>query len=799
MDSIQTGEKHDYVDENNLKVAYALNLCMVSVSQIIDYDDIYILEQEYDSILNNLNLEEMPKDEALLDVLKQLLNVITYFRIQEGDKAFIEQDYQQKMADAIWSAVPNLSVVVAGGSLVTMAASLVAQVGIGYMNYRRQKSIIQLEREKERWKLQRSAIEQFNGLRRELFDTAWRLADAYHFPDAYRITERQISRYNTILLDTDYLRRYERLASIADKFEAYPPFLYFWGNAANMVCLDPKYDDATRFKYRVLACQHFEKFLNRTEHNLLREDHLLASCALEYFDLLTLPGGQNTTPPDHSYLESLLTRAINASGGAFDVLQLCAASYLKIDSMEKAAALLRMLINENYNPTVNAQLLSSLYVARYIQQGDEAAKADYLTLRTRVAPELLFPLPQSSAAEDKMLLQANFIAQQKKLLARKYSIIVTSLMEKYTILFNRTIPAANEEISYPDRYFDNASETRKQDILALFDSARDQQEYILRLSEAHIETHIIQVLNNLYSAVCELPCMKDRASKKQFYDLVKEQILQQQPKFNVLLSKIYYADGNVTFDRNDCHRLLGLSLFTFTGKAFDQFYDVIVSSIKSLTSMYDISLTESQLQSFCVKHGLAYPSTQFSSERALAETTVDSPLLFDEQLLGRQAFQLKHELELAKAMADCVSASRVNLLPPEKSPFKIYVRGDDELIDYIGKDRTLREFGQDRIVAVIDQVNHGDKDLVLTTHGVCPYFRTLFMKSLADPIEYGSVKYISTPVPTLQLGEYPFIEKKIDLRKLFDLMHDLASIQRDHEKMMQALPGTESHLQKEGW
>ena len=54
------------------KAAYALNMCTVSVAQIVDYNDEYILEQEYDAILNNLNLEQIPKDEALLNILTEL-------------------------------------------------------------------------------------------------------------------------------------------------------------------------------------------------------------------------------------------------------------------------------------------------------------------------------------------------------------------------------------------------------------------------------------------------------------------------------------------------------------------------------------------------------------------------------------------------------------------------------------------------------------------------------------------------------------------------------------------------------
>ena len=126
--------------EEQVKAAYALNLCTVSISQIVDYDDINIMEQEYEGILNNLNIEQMPKDEALLKIIKQILDTITFFRIQEGDKKFIEKKYQQKMKNAIWAAVPNIALVVAGGNPLTMAVSLASQVGMGYMNYRKAKA-----------------------------------------------------------------------------------------------------------------------------------------------------------------------------------------------------------------------------------------------------------------------------------------------------------------------------------------------------------------------------------------------------------------------------------------------------------------------------------------------------------------------------------------------------------------------------------------------------------------------------------------------------------------------------------
>ena len=175
----QSIEKIEVTEEQKKKAAYALNMCTVSVSQIIDYGDLNVLEQEYETILNNLNLELILKDDALLHIFRQLLDTITYFRIEAGEKAMIEKEYQQKMKNAIWSAVPNFGMIVAGGDPITMAVSLASQVGIGYMNYRRNKSEYGLEKERKEWELQKTAIEQFNGLRRELFDTSWRLADRY--------------------------------------------------------------------------------------------------------------------------------------------------------------------------------------------------------------------------------------------------------------------------------------------------------------------------------------------------------------------------------------------------------------------------------------------------------------------------------------------------------------------------------------------------------------------------------------------------------------------------------------------
>ncbi len=145
-----------------------------------------------------------------------------------------------------------------------------------------------MEYEKTQWQLQRTAIEQFNGLRRELFDTTWRLAAEYNFPDDYRLTERQIKQYNDVLIDTDEMRKYERLSSIKEKFIAYPPFWYQIGSAANHIARNRTIaiSDDNRENFRSIAVECFRNFWRGNEHGLLREDQIASACALEQIDLL---------------------------------------------------------------------------------------------------------------------------------------------------------------------------------------------------------------------------------------------------------------------------------------------------------------------------------------------------------------------------------------------------------------------------------------------------------------------------------------------------------------------------------
>ncbi|MDO4809328.1 MAG: hypothetical protein Q4A04_05130 [Eubacteriales bacterium] len=476
----------DYESEGEkFRAAYALNLCTVSISQIIEYNDINFMEREYDAILNNLNLENMPKDEALLNILKQLLDVITYFRIENQEKQLLDKKYERRMKDAIWSAVPNFSFFIStptrGTSVWPWVASLALQVGTAYMNYRKAKSVISLEKEEDLFRLQRSAIEQFNGLRRELFDTAWRLSKEHHFEDRYRLTERQISQFNNILLDDDNARRYGRLKFIKKWFDAYPPFNYYFGSAANAASKDwvekiintvssekeltgddlmkevtnhPDYKHVIEYKKEAICA--FEEFSKQTDKNLLREDVLASQCALEYFDLLD-DSDFNELSQEFDIEEKrkdLIKQAKENSAGSLDVLQLCAMSYLRINDTEDAEELFENLVAEEYNREVNAQLLSQLYVEKIINAPDDSIRENYSSkyddLHERVSAWGVLLFPKISTKESDKEASEKFIEERKNqlqsLALNKFSAYINKCDRVYEELSRKNGSIANEVI-----------------------------------------------------------------------------------------------------------------------------------------------------------------------------------------------------------------------------------------------------------------------------------------------------------------------------------------------------------------
>lgn len=740
-------------EEEKKRAAYALNLCTVSISQIIDYNDENILEQEYETILNNLNLENMPKDEALLNILKQILDTVTFFRIQEGDKAFIEKEYQQKMKNAIWSSIPNFGLIVAGGNPFTVAVSLASQVGIGYMNYRRVKAENALDKEKQGWQLQRAAIEQLNGLRRELFDASWRLADRYEFRDEYRLTEKQITQYNKVLMDPDDNRRYERLEAMSEYFAAYPPFWYYFGHAANAIAQSAiteikkataiarkaimegdersireqktivEDNEAIYCRYRELALEYFDTYMQSNRYALLREDSITSSCALEYIDLLN-------PETNKKKIKELLDCAIKMSGKQCDVLQLCAISYLRLGEIKPATDLLRYLVNEKYNTITNAQLLSTIYVSRIIDARENTYKVDYRILEKKVPVELLFPIPKGKETID--ALKKEFIENQRYILLKRYAHVIRCCREKYMVLFNKTIPAPFENKQYPDIFFLDDSDYRKErlnEYKNLFSNKNKADEFWVRLADSNYSLAYLDVFNEMMNAL-ETITPGDIYERQEIVQhlagCIEEKIMEKRDTLNKL-----QACMNKDFGSKEFEVLFNLSFDTFTKEFFGKLILTIHKHVNSLDDMECFSLEETALHDFCVKQGIPEFKVISDLQSQRDDDDTGNSVFFSSELLGGQAFERSEILKLARKMAKYMDENISGIIietGAKKQNIHLYTTSDSltkqALKDYFKKGRkkyylSNQEY-QEKIFAVLvdDSFGVGKTDLVFTTEGI---------------------------------------------------------------------------------
>lgn len=638
MNPIKINQDKSICEHDQLKAAYALNLCTVSVSQIVDYKDLNILEQEYELILNNLNLHNMPKDQALLHILRQILDTVTFFRIYEGDKMMFEKKYQQKIKNAIWNAIPSFALV-AFGDPYTFAISMIASVGMGYMNYRKEKANILTEREEQEWTLQRSAIEQFNALRRELFDTAWRLSDSYEFDDKYRLTESQISQYNSILMDSIPLRKYERLDSIKDNFEAYPPFWYYFANAAmdvvNVYKNETAFDDniSAINKYTQLAEQNYQKYLDK-DIDLLRNNYIRSACDLEYAALLldSLPRIEdNEKKLRLCKINYLIDDAIKHCGSKLDILQIASVYYLRLNKTEEATKHLRKLIIENYNTKTNSQLLSFIYLQEAVFDNKKFIPntLKYKELIQFTDRMNLIPWGDSEKELTKEHLRninELFLNNQKDQLYSYLEAIVNTIFHKEIISYNKEL-YNRHNMDESDAFFEDtiyAEKERTKVYKKLYYKEDEWKRFTADLSEHTIIISLNKHINKLLRSLDKLAQVAFNLNIDPETDLksIKEVLTSNHSSYKGLLidetkssitddsiiQQIKYLENKIEkneFEFKDYQRLSSLTLTTIMEKFIEDFVMNFWTKVIAPQNAYkELANIESNFTDFCNVEGL---------------------------------------------------------------------------------------------------------------------------------------------------------------------------------------------------
>lgn len=372
-------------DDNARNAVMALNHMHSSLNKIVLYNDKIVLEEEYDNIINNINLTVI-QDQEIVNTITYLMDTLTAFKLSEMEKEQFQREYQEKLDNAISGALTGISI--SGSTPLQMAGSLVMSAGSAYMSYKNQQASAKKGLDKGKWELEKSAISELNEIRKDFLLTYWKIMKRYKMPDEWRITEKQFTRFINILKDNDLDKKYRQLIRMKQEMQVFPNYWYELSLIThNLNKKDEELNAISR--YELLDDQLLR-------HNSLYS--LMLANKIAYLDIKT----QKTE------IISLLKKIYDVDPLNPERKLFVAMQYLQIGDMQKAESLLNENIDDNFLPLVSQRLKINIYLKDKRDEDYQVTINDLLNQQNVSAREYLFylgkrPLPQLAKEIEKQV------------------------------------------------------------------------------------------------------------------------------------------------------------------------------------------------------------------------------------------------------------------------------------------------------------------------------------------------------------------------------------------------------------
>ena len=254
-------------DQAKHQVLQSLNLIAVSLTHILTYNDKVVLDQEYNTIINNLNLGNIP-DADIIALLQELMDLLTNSKIQDHERDYLltrfDKNVQTELKNRMRSRIFDTDLVLNPYAGILKS---VLYTGSFYFNYRSQMDSYAKEKEEGKWEIEAKTMQGFNSFYKKLLKYSWDLMRRYDLPDEWRLNEKQLRDYTDILKEPDLERRYRKLERIESSFKKFPPYWYYRGQAAQEIGNNKE------------AMDCFNQF-QQIHQRILRKDPYAASVAM---------------------------------------------------------------------------------------------------------------------------------------------------------------------------------------------------------------------------------------------------------------------------------------------------------------------------------------------------------------------------------------------------------------------------------------------------------------------------------------------------------------------------------------
>ena len=351
----------------------------------------------------------------------------------------------------------------------------------------------------------------------------------------------------------------------------------------------------------------------------------------------------------------------------------------------------------------------------------------------------------------------------------KYTAVMTEFFNKYMVKCGKLIPVIDQEKSYPDSYFmpsANAKRERKYQVQKIFASKRLKKEYLYVLEESNFKFELIDLLNDMFEACCDLDFMSKTVQYK-LSKSIKNALFSYKNVVNELENHV--KNGN--FDAFDADKLIDLDFNCFAGEFTVKVMEEINRFVDERTEMQDFADAEENLNEFCNSQGL--PSPAEIVENPLYSNNANSNIperFFTVSMLTGLAQAATDERDTIESIDNIVMEKKDKICKYDSVEF--FIKGDPRFERYFRNHKRLKNDNRlmaNTIAILDDKNNKGDYDLIFTRSGILS-------------VKNGSVKAMKSYKDVEYMEEYPecifidgmFSHSGVNMAELRDMINKLA-------------------------
>ena len=139
------------------------------------YNDKVILDQEYNMVINNLNLSNIP-DADLISLLQELMDLLTSSKINDYDREYLLKKFDKNVQNELKTEVTSLvfDTDIVTNPYTTVLTAFLA-TGSFYFNYRSQMDAYVKEKEEGKWTIESKTMKELNNFYKKLLKHSWEL------------------------------------------------------------------------------------------------------------------------------------------------------------------------------------------------------------------------------------------------------------------------------------------------------------------------------------------------------------------------------------------------------------------------------------------------------------------------------------------------------------------------------------------------------------------------------------------------------------------------------------------------